>query len=106
MLFARMIPFVVYEFGQQRKRRLAEGKECEGKLRGELRALIQIWEIKFIFDDCYTKGLLFLMDSFERRPNNVPSVHAKLKIMGDIPDDREGDLQLERLCFDNGIPLI
>ena len=76
--FARMIPFVVYNF--------AKGKR-EGyiKSKGELKAIIQIWEIKFIFDDTFTKGLTFLIDAIENGPKQVEGVHWKLKDIGNIP---------------------
>ena len=56
-LFGRMMPFVVYLFGRRKDRREW------GRIKGELKAVVQIWEIKFIFEDCYTKGLNFLIDS-------------------------------------------
>jgi hypothetical protein len=79
----------------------------DSKFKGELKALIQIWEIKFLFDDNYTKGLMFLMNHFEHQASiRVHSIHQKLKDIGSFEDEQESEVKLERFCFANGIPLI
>jgi hypothetical protein len=44
-LFSRVVPFAVLQVG-----RGSAGREKEGQLRSELKSLIQLWELKFIFD--------------------------------------------------------
>ena len=63
-LFARMIPFLVFYIAGRRE-------EEQNRRKGELKALIQIWEIKFIFEDNYTKGLTFLIDAVENGARQV-----------------------------------
>ena len=81
-LFARVIPFVVYQY--------SKGRDGSGKFRGELKALLQIWEIKFIFEDVYTKGLLFLLE--EKDGSKVKGIHPKLKKIGDLEDEIESEV--------------
>jgi hypothetical protein len=100
-LFARIIPFAVHQLGREGK----DGKE--GKLRGELKSLIQLWSLKFIFDENYTQGLLFLLGTGESTPrSNANGIHERLKAIGCMEDDEEGEYELEKLCFSNGIPLL
>jgi hypothetical protein len=69
--------------------------------------LIQLWELKFIFDENYTKGLLFLLHSFEGNANQSAShLHERLKVIGSLHDDEESEYELEKLCFENGIPFL
>lgn len=74
-----MIPFVVFYVARRRE-------EEQNKRKGELKALIQIWEIKFIFQDNYTKGLIFLIDAVENGPRQVEGLHWKLKEIGEIEE--------------------
>lgn len=63
------------------------------KYRGELKALIRIWEIKFIFEESYTQGLLFLLNSFEGERKQVKGIHEKLRAIANY-DDSEGEIEL------------
>lgn len=82
-LFSRMLPFAIYQL-----RESAGGKDKEerrNRLRSELKSLIQLWEIKFIFDENYTRGLLFLLAS-ENVGSSVKGLHERLKVIGDLED--------------------
>jgi len=73
-LFGRIIPFFVYYYGKSIKVEQTK-KESDSKYRVELKALIRIWEMKFIFDENYTKGLLFMLNSFEGGRKKVNGIH-------------------------------
>jgi hypothetical protein len=47
-----------------------------------------MWQIKFIFEESYTRGLLFLL-SGNARDKSV-GIHEQLKYIGNIEDDAEG----------------
>ena len=59
-------------------------------MKSELRALFQLWEMKFIFDENYTKGLLFLLSGGDNGKNSANGLHKRLKPIGCIEDDEEG----------------
>jgi len=79
-LFARVIPFVVHRYSQLWKEKVFT---LESKHKGELKDLIQYWEIKFIFEDNYTKGLLFLLDDTHKNAQ-VKGIHDKLRSIGNM----------------------
>ena len=57
--------------------------------------MIQIWEIKFIFEENYTRGLMFLLNYFEKEErSSVNQVHERLRRIGEIEDDRESEMEL------------
>ncbi len=55
--------------------------------------MIRIWEIKFIFDENYTQGLLFLLNSIEGERKKAKGIHEKLRAIANY-DDLEGEIEL------------
>lgn len=47
------------------------------------------------------------MNHFEHQASiRVHSIHQQLKDIGSFEDEQESEVELERFCFANGIPLI
>ena len=78
-IFSRLLTFILYKFIE-----ITKGEtEVEKKLKGEVEGLLHVWKIKFIFEENYIRGLLYLIET-HHEVEKKKEIHQIISKIGDM----------------------